>query len=60
MVAHHEQIITHDPGRMNQDVTDIVARLDTLQVPWLEQYSLVSQEWCAIQAEKTTRGWTGF
>ena len=59
-VAHHEQIISHDPMRVRDDIVAAIGWLDPDQAAWLDHYDEAPEQWALIQAEKRKRGWCGF
>lgn len=59
-IAHHEQIISHDPLARYADMRDLIAWLDPAQAAWLDHYCQVPAVWAEIVQEMAERGWTGF
>lgn len=59
-IAHHEQIIGHDPARMLFDMRSIIEWLDPGQLSWFDHHTGVRREWARILQERSDRGWRGF
>jgi len=59
-IAHHEQIISHDPLVRYADMRDLITWLDPAQAAWLDHYCQVPGVWKEIQEQQADRGWVGF